>query len=88
MDTSKEVFIEIPNKKHANQMMELLSKENMRSIYDDKASMPELDEDNVDGLKHHIALGDKMRCYNAGRTTNDKGQTSEDRATQPMDAGG
>ena len=33
---------------------------------------------------------DKMRCYNAGRTNenDEKRQTSEDRATQPMDAGG
>ena len=31
--------------------------------------------------------GDKRRCYNAGRTTTNK-QTTEDRATQPMKAGG
>ena len=29
--------------------------------------------------------GDKMRCYNAGRT--DKRRTTEDRATQPLEAG-
>ena len=29
--------------------------------------------------------GDKMRCYNAGRTNE---RTTEDRATQPMEAGG
>ena len=31
-DISKEVFLEIPNKKHAREMTELLSTENMRSI--------------------------------------------------------
>ena len=30
--------------------------------------------------------GDKMRCYNAGRTN--ERRTTEDRATQPMEAGG
>ena len=50
-DIAREVFVEIPNKKHANQMMELLSIENMRSILDEKASLPELDEHNVVTLK-------------------------------------
>ena len=31
--------------------------------------------------------GDERRCHNAGRTNDDE-RTSEDRATQPMEAGG
>ena len=39
------------------------------------------------GLKHHIV---EMRdgVTDAGRTNDDEQQTSEDRATQPMEAGG
>ena len=44
LDISREVFLEIPNKKYAKQMRELLSVENMRSIANGQASMPEVDE--------------------------------------------
>ena len=47
LDISKEVFIEIPNKKYAKQMTELLSIENIRSIANGQASMPEVDEEGV-----------------------------------------
>merc|ERR1712223_2076821 len=47
LDISKEVFIEIPNKKYARQMTELLSIENMRSIVNGQASMPEVDEQGM-----------------------------------------
>merc|ERR1712223_423717 len=39
LDISREVFLEIPNKKYARQMTELLSIENMRSIVNGQASM-------------------------------------------------
>ena len=48
---AKKVFIEIPNRKHAKQMMEVLGIENMRSILDERESLPELDEHNVLRLK-------------------------------------
>ena len=44
LDISREVFIEIPNKKYAREMSKLLSVENMRSIANGQASMPEVDE--------------------------------------------
>ena len=44
LDISKEVFLEIPNMKYARQMIGLLSDENMRSIANGQASMPEVDE--------------------------------------------
>ena len=47
LDISKEVFIEIPNKKYAKQMTEFLSVENMRSIANEQASMPEVDEQGM-----------------------------------------
>ena len=45
--TSKEVFLGMLNKKHARQMEELLTPENMRSILNDQASMPEIDENGM-----------------------------------------
>ena len=45
LDISREVFIEIPNRKYARQMTELLSFENMRSIANGQASMPEVDKE-------------------------------------------
>ena len=39
---AKEVFIEIPDKKNRNQMMGLLSLENMRSIADGQINLPEV----------------------------------------------
>merc|ERR1711994_122868 len=42
LDISKEVFIEIPSKKYAKQMTDLLSVKNMRSIANGQASMPEV----------------------------------------------
>ena len=56
-DIAREVFIEIPNKKQASQMMELLSKDNMRSIYDDMATLPEIDEKNVVTLRFQEPQG-------------------------------
>ena len=47
LDISREVFIEIPNKKYARQMTEFLSVENMRSIANGQASMPEVDEQGM-----------------------------------------
>ena len=44
LDISKEVFIEIPNKKYAKQMTEMLSVENLRSIAMGQTSMPEVDK--------------------------------------------
>ena len=43
LDISKEVFLEIPNKKYARQVAASLSVENMRSIANRQASMPEVD---------------------------------------------
>ena len=43
MDISREVFIEIANKKYARQVMELLSAENMRSIYNGQSDIFEID---------------------------------------------
>ena len=48
---AKRVFIETPNRKHAKQMMEVLSIENMRSILEERESLPELDKHNVLRLK-------------------------------------
>ena len=45
LDISKEVFIDIPNKKYAKQMTDLLSIENMRSIANGQANMPEVDKE-------------------------------------------
>ena len=47
LDISKEIFIEIPNKKYSKKMTELLSVENMRSIVNGQASMPEVDEQGM-----------------------------------------
>ena len=47
LNISKQVFLETPNKKHARQMRELLSFENMRSIVDERASMPEIDQNSM-----------------------------------------
>ena len=47
MSISKEVFLETPNKKYARQMEEMLSRENMRSIVNEQASMPEIDQNGM-----------------------------------------
>merc|ERR1712067_164550 len=44
LDISKEVFIQIPSMKYASQMTGYLSMDNMRSIVNGQASMPEVDE--------------------------------------------
>ena len=54
LNISKQVFLETPNKKHARQMGELLSFENMRSIVDEQASMPEIDQHGM--TKKSISL--------------------------------
>ena len=40
LNISKDVFLEMPNKKHAGQMAALFSSENMRSIVNGQTSMP------------------------------------------------
>merc|ERR1712223_2230647 len=47
LDISREVFIEIPNMKYARHMLEFLSVDNMRSIANGQASMPEVDEQGM-----------------------------------------
>ena len=47
LNISREVFIEIPNKKNAEKIRDLLSVENMRSIANGQANMPEVDNDGV-----------------------------------------
>ena len=47
LDISKEVFLEIPNKKQARQMTGVLNVKNMRSIVNGEASMPEADEQGM-----------------------------------------
>ena len=47
MDISKEVFLEVPNKKHAQKIRDLLSVENMRSIANGEASMPDFEEEGM-----------------------------------------
>ena len=47
LEISKEVFIEIPNKKYAEHMAELLSTESVRSIAMGHASMPEVDKEGT-----------------------------------------
>ena len=50
LEVSKEVFLEIPNKKYAKQMTELLSFENIRSIANGQTSMPVASDDGVIGV--------------------------------------
>ena len=57
LDISKEVFLEIPNKKHAEHMTELLSTENMRSIANGQARMPEIDEQGMITIKTYELHG-------------------------------
>ena len=47
LEISKEVFLEIPNKEHAQKIRDPLSVENMRSIANGQASMPEVDKEGV-----------------------------------------
>ena len=47
LDISKEVFVRIPSRKNIEDVTELLSVENMRSIINGEASLPELDEENM-----------------------------------------
>ena len=45
LDISKEVFLEIPNKRQGELVSRLLTRENIRSIVNGQSSMPEFDED-------------------------------------------
>ena len=45
LNISKEVFLEIPNKKHAKDISALLSSDNMRSIMNGQTSLPNIDDD-------------------------------------------
>ena len=45
------VFVDIPNRKHPRQMVELLTMENMKSILEKGTSLPEIDDSNVITLK-------------------------------------
>ena len=56
-DIARKVFVEIPNKTHANRMKELLSKENMKSILDEEMSFPQIDENNKVTLKFQEGQG-------------------------------
>jgi hypothetical protein len=47
LNISREIFIEIPNKKYAQEMIDLLSVENMMSIAKRQANMPEIDEQGI-----------------------------------------
>ena len=47
LNISKEVFLETPNKKHARQLGELFSFENMKSIVNEQARMPEIDQNGM-----------------------------------------
>ena len=47
LNISREVFLETPNKKHARQMAELLSFENMRSIVNGQTSVPKVDNNGI-----------------------------------------
>ena len=51
LEISKEVFIEIPNKKHAEKIPDLLNVENMRSIANGQAKMPEVDNKGVISIR-------------------------------------
>ena len=51
LDISREVFVEVPNKKYANEMAKLFSVENIRSILYGQDDMPEIDEENKITLK-------------------------------------
>ena len=51
LNISREVFIEIPNKKHAQKIRDLLSVENMRSIANGQASLPEIDKEGVISIR-------------------------------------
>ena len=47
LDISREVFIEVPNKKYARQMTKFLSVENLRSIARGQTRMPQVDEQGM-----------------------------------------
>ena len=47
LDISKEVFLEIPNKRQAKQIIGLLNKENMRSIARGQGNIPEVDKEGM-----------------------------------------
>ena len=51
MKISREVFIEIPNKKHAKQMTESVSTNNMRSIIEGHVKMPEMNDQGMITIK-------------------------------------
>ena len=54
---AREVFIELPNRKYANQMIEQLSIKHMRSILDDDLRFPQIDEDGHVTLKFQEGQG-------------------------------
>ena len=56
-DISMEVFVEIPNAKHAKHMAELLTNDNMRSIASGNAAMPEVDNQGMVTIKSHELQG-------------------------------
>ena len=57
LDISNEVFIEMPNKKSAKQIRELLSRENRRSIANGQAGMPEMDGEGKITIKSYELEG-------------------------------
>ena len=50
-ETSKEVFLQIPNKKNAQKISDMLSVENMRSIGNGQAMIPEVDNEGVISIR-------------------------------------
>ena len=61
---SREVFIEIPNKNHAQKMTDLLSVENIRSIANGRASMPDMDEQGLITIRSSEPEGTfKTPCF-------------------------
>ena len=53
---SKEVFLDIPNKKYINQIMEFLSTNHMRSIANGQASMPEIRGERIIRYSNNIRI--------------------------------
>ena len=56
-DISQEVFVRIPNKKHAEQMVGLLNTEDMRGILNNQGSLPEIDQENKITIRFEQVLG-------------------------------
>ena len=61
-DISWKTFVEIPNKKHAKDIVQLLSAENMRSLINNRASFPVIEEHHVVSLKSSETQG-SFRTY-------------------------